>query len=88
VVVGILIEGLLDATLVRPAIPGLHLATDLALVEVVTIIPLLLNEGNIQDLYLLRIEGTVEKDHSIAERGHTHALHRKMGTREAVVRVQ
>jgi hypothetical protein len=40
------------------------------------------------DLYLLRIEGTVEKDHRIAERGHTHALHRKMGTREAVVRVQ
>jgi hypothetical protein len=87
VVVGILIEGLLDATLVRPAIPGLHLATDLAPAEVVTIIPLL-NEGNIQDLYLLRIEGTVEKDHSIAERGHTHALHPKMGTREAVVRVQ
>jgi hypothetical protein len=49
-VVGILIEGLLDATLVRPAIPGLHLATDLALVEVVTIIPLLLNEGNIQGI--------------------------------------
>jgi hypothetical protein len=49
VVVGILIEGLLDATLVRPAIPGLHLATDLAPAEVVTIIPLL-NEGNIQGI--------------------------------------
>jgi hypothetical protein len=50
-VVGILIEeGLLHATLVRPAIPGLHLATDLALVEVATIIPLLLNEGNIQGI--------------------------------------
>jgi hypothetical protein len=48
-VVGILIEGLLDATLVRPAIPGLHLATDLAPAEVVTIIPLL-NEGNIQGI--------------------------------------
>jgi hypothetical protein len=49
-VVGILIEeGLLHATLVRPAIPGLHLATDLAPAEVVTIIPLL-NEGNIQGI--------------------------------------
>lgn len=40
------------------------------------------------DRYHLRIGGKVEKDHTTAERGHTHALHPTMGMQEAVVRVQ
>ena len=51
---------------------------------------ILLNEGSIQDLSPLRIEGTVEKDHfhSIVERGHTHDLLLIMGAQGVVVRVQ
>ncbi|KAJ1397187.1 Nucleotide-binding alpha-beta plait domain containing protein [Sesbania bispinosa] len=82
--------GLLLVILVRPATLDLHHhVIDLAL-AVVTIIPLLPNEGNIQDLSHLRKEGTVEKDHIhiIAEKGHTHALCPIMGAQEAVVRVQ
>lgn len=50
--VGILIEGgLPHVILVHPAIPGLHLVIELT-PAAVTMIPLLLNEGNIQGIVL------------------------------------
>ena len=57
---------------------------------VVTIIPLLLKEGNIQDLPRLKVEGTVEKDHIhiIVERGHPRVLHPITVAQGAEVRVR
>lgn len=82
--------GLLPATLVHPATLDLHHHVIDLVLAVVIIIPLLLNEGNIQGLSPRRIEGTAEKDRirSKVERGHILDLHLIMGAQEAEVGVR